>query len=110
MSLGRRRCWRDDGFRLRRPRDDRPRHDRSVCSALSFDCTLLSFDRASFSLVYLFGAAFGGMAGSCSAVCFDYAVFSLGYAALVLGFGEGHFAPSENVLATSQALRASTSK
>lgn len=38
--------WRDDGFRLRRLRDDRPRGDRCVCVSLSFGGTLLSFGRA----------------------------------------------------------------
>src|SRR6188472_4123761 len=62
MPLGWHRRWRDDGFRLRRSRDDRPRDDRCVCVSLRFGGTLVSFGRASFSLVYLFGAAFGGAA------------------------------------------------
>jgi hypothetical protein len=108
MPCGRR--WRGDGFRLRCARDDRPRGDRYVCAALSFGCPLLGFDRISFSVGNFSGTAFGGAAVGCTAVSFGYALFSLGYAALMLGFGEGHCAPSENVLAASQELRLSTSK
>jgi hypothetical protein len=76
--------------------------------SLGFGGTLLSFGRVLFSIGYFFGAAFGGAAGSCTAVSFGYAALGFCYAALMLGFGEGHFAPS-TVRAASQALRFETS-
>ncbi len=79
------------------------------CAALSFDCTLLSSGRASFGIGNFFGPAFGGATIGYSAVSFGYAAFSFCYAVPLIGFGEGHCAPS-TVRAANQASRSSTSK
>jgi hypothetical protein len=108
MPLVRRR-WHGDEFRLRRP-GDRPRGDRYVCASFSFGRTLFCIGSVSFSLVYLLGAAFSGAAVSYTAVSFGDAAFCFRYAPRLIGFGERHFASSENVRAANQASSPSTSK
>ncbi|MDR6302541.1 hypothetical protein GGQ85_000212 [Nitrobacter vulgaris] len=62
--------------------------------SLRFGSTLLSFDRASFSIGYFLGSTFGGTTVGCTAVSFGCAAFSFRYASHVIGYGEGHCAPS----------------
>jgi hypothetical protein len=78
--------------------------------SLSFGCTPLGFSRVLFSLVYLLGAALGGAAVGYTAVSFGDAAFCFRYAPRLIGFGERHFASSENVRAANQASSPSTSK